>query len=155
MVIRRSPHTTQEKGFTLIELVMAVAIISGSFLSLLYLRTDAVDRAFTYNQDRLVRRLAREKLDEVSFGLEEALEGDLEVPGKSITWAWSAEVMDLSTEEVGPRLLEITLSLEVPTLNSESFDEFVMATRVLVPEDSPMATYAQSSTSMDSLGGGF
>ena len=152
MVIRDPLATTTENGFTLIELVMAVAIISGAFLSLLYLRTDAVDRAFTYNQDRLVRRLAREKLDEVAFGLEEALEGNLEVPGKSVLWPWRSIVMDLSTEETGPRLLEITLILEVPGLDTDSMEEFAIGTRVLVAEDDPLASYAQGNATLGGFG---
>jgi prepilin-type N-terminal cleavage/methylation domain-containing protein len=144
MVIRNFQNTATENGFTLIELVMAVAIISGAFLSLLYLRTDAVDRAFTYNQDRTVRRLAREKLDEVAFGLEDALEGDLEVPGKSVLWPWRSTIMDLSSEQTGPRLLEITLILEIPGLDNEQFEEFAIATRILVAQDDPLATYAES-----------
>lgn len=150
MVIFRKRNTTSENGFTLIELVMAVAIISGSFLSLLYLRTDAVDRAFTYNQDRMIRRLSREKLDEVAFGIEESLEGEIEVPGKSALWPWRTVLTDISTEETGPRLLEITLTMEVPEIDSDSFEEFTFSTRVLVAADHPLTTVAQSNSQFDS-----
>ena len=150
MVKLKNQITGNDNGFTLIELVMAVAIISGSFLSLLYLRTDAVDRAFNYNQDRMVQRLSREKLDEVAFGVEEALAGDLEVPGKCALWPWRAELADISTEELGPRLLEITLILEVPDLDGDSFEEFTISTRVLLPEDHPLSTVAQPSSNFDS-----
>ena len=150
MVKLKNQITGNDNGFTLIELVMAVAIISGSFLSLLYLRTDAVERAFNYNQDRMVQRLSREKLDEVAFGVEEALEGDLEVPGKSALWPWRAELADISTEELGPRLLEITLILEVPDLDGDSVEEITISTRVLLPEDHPLSTVAQPSSNFDS-----
>jgi len=144
-------------GFTLIELVMALAIIGGSFLTLLYMRTDAVDRAFNYNHLRLVERVARESLDEVAFGLSEGLDGMAQLPGSDSTsegWPWSASVTDLSTEETGPRLLEITLTLEYPGPDLISTEEYVLTTRVLVEADDPLATNAQIQNSYPD-GGGF
>jgi prepilin-type N-terminal cleavage/methylation domain-containing protein len=133
-------------GFTLIELVMALAIIGGSFLTLLYMRTDAVDRAFNYNHLRLVERVARESLDEVAFGLSDGLDGMAQLPGSdsaSEGWPWSAIVTDLSTEETGPRLLEITLTLEHPGADLINTEEYVLTTRVLVEADDPLAANSQ------------
>ena len=45
-------NTAGEQGFTLVELVMAVAIISGAFLTILDLRVKALDDAFQYNNQR-------------------------------------------------------------------------------------------------------
>jgi len=146
-----------QDGFTLIELVMALAIIGGSFLTLLYMRTDAVDRAFNYNHLRLVERVARESLDEVAFGLSEGLDGTAQLPGSDSSsdgWPWSAMVTDLSTEETGPRLLEITLTLEYPGPDLISTEEYVLTTRVLVEADDPLAANAQFQNS-DPGGPGF
>jgi prepilin-type N-terminal cleavage/methylation domain-containing protein len=146
-----------QDGFTLIELVMALAIIGGSFLTLLYMRTDAVDRAFNYNHLRLVERVARESLDEVAFGLSEGLDGTAQLPGSDSSsdgWPWSAMVTDLSTEETGPRLLEITLTLEYPGPDLISTEEYVLTTRVLVEADDPLAANAQFQNS-DPGGTGF
>ncbi|MDE0959150.1 MAG: type II secretion system protein [Planctomycetota bacterium] len=157
MVNHDSRMLSARDGFTLIELVMALAIIGGSFLTLLYMRTDAVDRAFNYNHQRLVERVARELLDEAAFGISEGLDGTAQLPGSdssSTGWPWSAIVTDLSTEETGPRLLEITLTLEYPGPDLISSEEYVLTTRVLVDADDPLATNAQTLNSYDN-GAGF
>ena len=53
-------NTAGEHGFTLVELVMAVAIISGAFLTILDLRVKALDDAFQYNNQRLVNLITSE-----------------------------------------------------------------------------------------------
>ena len=151
------PHSNDASGgFTLVELVMAVAILSGAFLSLLFMRTDAVDRAFTYNHQRLVERVGREVLDEVAFGLSDGLEGTAQLPGHpdGTGWPWSATITDISREDVGPRLLEVTLTLEHPGSHIENPEEFVISTRILVAEDDPLAANALIGSQLDS-GSGF
>ena len=71
------------------------------------------------------------------------------MPGKSQLWSWRAELSDISTEEIGPRLLEIRLILEVPDLNNDSYNEKEISTRVLAAEDHPLATFAQSNSGFD------
>ena len=63
MVARPSNPTlpAQNKGFTLVELVMAVAILSGAFLTILDLRVKALDDALQYNNDRIAKRIGRQK----------------------------------------------------------------------------------------------
>ncbi len=150
-------------GFTLVELVMAVAIISGAFLTILDLRVKALDDAFEYNSQRLVNRLARQKLDEVAFGLEENTSGVLEVPGKSSVgeWPWSVEISNESTTDIGPRMLMITLTLEYPSIygspsqdSDEDLDSVTFSTRVLTQEGEALYDYAGQLIDM-TAGGGF
>ena len=103
MVTRR-----KNLGFTLIELVVAVAILSGAFLTLLFLRTSAVDRAASYNRDRMIQRLARQKLDEVAHGIVEDLEGDFEEENRP-EWTYEVQVQNLSQD--GADLLECTITV--------------------------------------------
>jgi prepilin-type N-terminal cleavage/methylation domain-containing protein len=102
-------------GFTLIELVVAVAILSVAFMSLLFLRTSAVDRAASYNRDRMIQRLARQKLDEVAHGIVEDLEGDFEEDNRP-EWTYEVRVQNLSQD--GADLLECTITV----FYSESHD---------------------------------
>ncbi|OUU20053.1 MAG: hypothetical protein CBC13_11215 [Planctomycetia bacterium TMED53] len=150
VTLKDSP--TSDHGFTLVELVMAVAIISGAFLTILDLRVKALDDAFDYNNQRLVNRLAREKLDEVAFGLAENTSGNLEVPGKSSVgdWTWNVEIFDESTTDIGPRTLMVTLTLEYPSVYSgqgsgrdtEEIESVTLSTRVLTQEGDALYDYA-------------
>jgi hypothetical protein len=60
----------------------------------------------------------------------------------------------MSREDVGPRLLEITLTLEHPGSDIENTEEFVISTRILVAEDDPLAANAVIGSQLDS-GSGF
>ena len=153
--------TAADQGFTLVELVMAVAIISGAFLTILDLRVKALDDAFEYNSQRLVNRLARQKLDEIAFGLEENTSGNLEVPGKSSAgdWPWNVEIFNESTTDIGPRVLMITLTLEYPSVygnsgssSDEELASVTFATRVLTQEGDALYDYAGQIIDMTSEG---
>ena len=144
-------NTAADHGFTLVELVMAVAIISGAFLTILDLRVKALDDAFEYNSQRLVNRLARQKLDEIAFGLEENTSGNLEVPGKGDAggWPWNVEIINESTTDIGPRVLMITLTLEYPAVfggsnssSQEDLESVTFSTRVLTQEGEALYDYA-------------
>jgi prepilin-type N-terminal cleavage/methylation domain-containing protein len=154
-----------EHGFTLVELVMAVAIISGAFLTILDLRVKALDDAFQYNSQRLVNRLARQKLDEVAFGLEENTSGNLEVPGRDSVgdWPWNVQIFNESTTDIGPRVLRIDLTLEYPSVygnngldsNSDSGEELesvTLSTRVITQEGDALFEYASQLVDMTSEG---
>lgn len=136
----------RQAGFTLVELVVAVAILGGAFLTLLFLRAEAVDTAFTYNNKREMQRIAREKLDEIAFGIEENLTGELEFFPDA---TWEAQAMQLSAEAVAPFLIEITLDFSYPGLNPEEYEQINISTRVLAEEEDPILQHI----SIDNLGG--
>ena len=77
------------RGFTLVELVLALAIIGSAFLSVLWVRTAAVSRAAEFTRDRKVQRIAQEKLDEVLFGIEQETTGVVE---ELLEGEWEIEV---------------------------------------------------------------
>ena len=128
-----------QAGFTLIELVLAVGLLGGSFLGLLYLRTSAMDRAHEFNQAREVKRVARQKLEEVVYGFEEATDGDIEDRPR---WTWEVQIVSLATTETQYPLLEATLTLHYPGRNQEQEESIEVTTRFFADEDHPLRAYA-------------
>ncbi len=126
-------------GFTLIELVLAVGLMGGAFMSLLFLRTSAISQASKYNLDRKIQRVAQEKLDEVVFGVEEATSGTIE---DEPTWQWEVEVFSLATVETLYPLLECSLTLSYPADESDDGSEYILATRFFADESHPLHEYA-------------
>jgi type II secretory pathway pseudopilin PulG len=140
-------------GFTLIELVLAVGLIGGSFLALLLLRTSAVDRAFKFNLQRKVQRIAQEKLEEVVYGLEPALTGSIEgLPD----WNWEVDVYSLATTESLYPLLECNLVLRYPGDDPDTPAEYRTTTRFFADELHPLREHADvPADSGSTTGGGF
>ncbi len=123
-------------GFTLVELVVAVAILGGAFLSLLYLRSSAVARSTEYNRERLIQRLAQEKLDEVIYELEDDKDGAFE---EQPQWTWRVDVQTISTE--GESLLECTITVTYPTEYQEE-NEYTLSRWFFSDEDHPLRAVA-------------
>ncbi|MGE3165684.1 MAG: prepilin-type N-terminal cleavage/methylation domain-containing protein [Planctomycetota bacterium] len=97
-------------GFTLIELVIALAILSASILTILYLQIDAVEDAGDSVRDRHLQLLAQQKLDDVMFGIEEGYEGTFERdPGIQ----WSVVVNSMGTNPSADQipLVECTITV--------------------------------------------
>ena len=101
----------REQGFTLMELVIAIAVFSTTILTMLYLRLEAIERVRESYETRYLQRLAQEKLDEVMFGVEEALDGEMELD-PNVTWIVDAhEIAGTNREEGEAPLLECTITL--------------------------------------------
>jgi type II secretory pathway pseudopilin PulG len=138
-------------GFTLIELVLAVGLIGGSFLALLLLRGSAIERAHRFNLQRKVQRIAQEKLEEVVYGLEPALTGSIE--GLS-QWDWEVDVLSLATTETLYPLLECNLLLRYPGDDPDTPAEYRVTTRFFADEFHPLREHAGVVGDSDVTGGG-
>lgn len=121
-------------GFTLVELVIAVAILGATVISLLYLRVAALDRVAVAHHQRYLQRIAQQKLDEVMFGIEEALEGTLEtdprvqwrIEGQEIGSTTPPTETDATEVYIEPqRLIEcqVTITFLVPGREGVGEDE--------------------------------
>ena len=145
-------RTTRNAGFTLIELVLAVGLLSTAFMSLLLLKASAMSDAAQYNLDRKIQRVAQEKLDEVVYGLEEATNGTIE---EEPTWQWEIDVFSLATVDTLYPLLECSLTLRYPNDESEEGGEYLLATRFFADENHPLHEFATTDdlNSNDSTGG--
>lgn len=139
-------------GFTLIELVLAVGLIGGSFLTLLLLRASAIERATRFNLQRKVQRIAQEKLEEVVYGLEPALSGGID--GLK-DWDWEVDVYSLATTESRYPLLECNLLLRYPGTDADTPAEYRVTTRFFADELHPLREHADTSGALgESTGGG-
>ncbi len=143
----RTPASTA--AFTLIELVLAVAILGGSFLTLLLVRAQAVNRAGTYNQERRIQRLAQEKLDQVMYGLEEELEGTFENEQQK---TWHVQVQNLGDPDTP--LFACTITVTYPdAADRESEQTYELTSWIFYP--SQESILHASIEQLDTEGRGF
>ncbi|MFN0060397.1 MAG: hypothetical protein ACKVX7_18225 [Planctomycetota bacterium] len=132
-------------AFTLVELVLAIALLSGGFLTMLLLRTETVERAYEYNRTRLVQRLAQEKLDEILYGIETNNQGTFE---EQPEWRWEIKSNLLSSN--GPDLLECSIEVLMPNEETISGEKnYRLSTWFLPDPEHPLALEAAGTTSSD------
>ena len=152
--LHRSVLPRSEAAFTLVELVLAIALLGGTFLGLLYLRVSAVETAARCDLDRRVQRIAQEKLDEVVYGVETMTSGSIDdLEG----WTWEVEVYSPEpTESLFP-LLECNLTLHHPGIDRDEMEDYRVTSRFFADENHPLRQYAdlgtQNSSSSSSTGG--
>lgn len=73
-----------ERGFSLIEVVLAMLILGGAIVTLLEIQDRGIDQATRSRNLRFARMLAQEQLESVVLGLEEGSGGESETyPGLS------------------------------------------------------------------------
>ncbi len=130
---RQHPNldSSREAGFTLVELVLAIAIIVISLTTLLYLRMESMRRAIEYTQMREVQKLAQEKLFDCMYEFEPALAGDFEEQPK---WSWEIEVIPISTNE--EEILEVTILVKYP-VGRDQEEEYRLSTWFRPYEEHP------------------
>ncbi|MEM7263853.1 MAG: type II secretion system protein [Planctomycetota bacterium] len=91
----RGPLSTRSsaRGFTLLELVVAVTILATFILPMLYLIAESRTRAIRYTIERQVRGLAQQKLHDRIHAYEVENMGTFEDDGHP-TWRWEFVDMD-------------------------------------------------------------
>lgn len=75
---KRSGASTRARGFTLLEVMVTLAVIGGALVLVLRNREDAMTNYFQARNANIARNLARELLSEISFKELDALRGKFE-----------------------------------------------------------------------------
>ncbi|MDU9048339.1 MAG: type II secretion system minor pseudopilin GspI [Candidatus Electrothrix sp. Rat3] len=95
---KKSPQT----GFTLLEVMVAVAIIAMSFVSLLGSQSQSISIAGISRFETIAAMLAREKLSELQLtGFEQASNSAGQFEDEFTDYSWQADVRELSEDETG------------------------------------------------------
>ena len=133
------------EGFTLVELLVAVAIFSFSILSLLFLRESALERAHGYTHQRTLQRVSQQILDDVIWGIEEEMSGSIETPLEA---TWRVEVTDVSTND--QPFIDCVLTL---TYNDETGEEqeYTLSQWIYPDEDSPILDEVEKHSELEEL----
>lgn len=109
------------RQFTLIEVMIAIAIIGTTLVSLLTIRNRAIEDIATINDSRILRLLAEKKIAEIEIGVEENDSGDFSDEGyPEFSWEVLKEIIEI-TEGAGVN--ESSEEEEIPLEGEESEEE--------------------------------
>jgi general secretion pathway protein I len=117
------------KGFTLLEVMAAVAIMATALTVLLVERNVAVRRTARTNDRRIASRLAEEKIHEILLGIEQESAGSFEAYP---AFRWSVEEGFESVEREGQEigtLRRIAVTVTFPLRTEEDSVTLVAAVR--------------------------
>ena len=134
-----APCPGDERGFTLLELVLCIAILGTSFLSLLFLKASAIEKAQRFNLERKCQRLAQEKLDEIVYGIEAETAGDFE---EEPTWTWEVEIFSLANSDTLYPLLQASITVVYIVDENLDPEEYILDTRFFADVEHPLHEYA-------------
>ncbi|MHC4779865.1 MAG: prepilin-type N-terminal cleavage/methylation domain-containing protein [Planctomycetota bacterium] len=108
-----------DRGFTLLEVMAAVAIMAVALTVLLVERNVAVRRTAHTNDRRIACRLAEEKLNEILLGIEEGTAGEFDdVPNFRWSAQESLEAIERDGQEQG-NLRRVSVTVAFPLRNAE------------------------------------
>jgi prepilin-type N-terminal cleavage/methylation domain-containing protein len=133
--------TDRRRGFTLVELVLALAILGFALTYLVFLRMDAVRKVTTVVEEREVRRLVQETLEQkmaefLSNELEEIAGEFPDRPGWY--WEWLDPLDPLNVIQEGEEyLLACTVRITYPDPDEPELEERTaeMTTWILPTEE--------------------
>ena len=117
-----SPRARRSRGFTLIEVLVALAIVTVGMAALLSALSSSADSA-SYQRDKTFAEwVALNRLEEVRLALQRPTkgksDGDVELAGRK--WKWSQEVLE--TEVKGIMRVDVSVrELNVPGANENSW----------------------------------
>ncbi|MEM7165674.1 MAG: prepilin-type N-terminal cleavage/methylation domain-containing protein [Planctomycetota bacterium] len=143
---------SHQSGFTLMELVIAVAVFSTTILTMLYLRVEALERVKDSWETRYLQRLAQEKLDEVMFGVDDALDGEFEEDPRVLWTVDAHEIAGTSREEGEAPLVECTITLTYAPSERTEPREYTL-TSWFFPQPESLLLEQIGLDEMDSIGG--
>ena len=110
--MRQGGRQRAARGFTLLEIIVAVTILAVFLLPMMLIISEAKIRAIRYTIQREVRDLAQRKLFDHIHYYEMASEGDFSLEGHP-EWRWQVEPPEMlgGSEQV---LLQYTIQLRIP-----------------------------------------
>ncbi len=80
----------RKRGFTLVEVIVALGIAAGALILLVTANQESLRRSVRSSEDLRLNRLLEAKLDELRLGIERASQGSFEeLPG--VTWRMERE----------------------------------------------------------------
>jgi general secretion pathway protein I len=99
---KKSRKKTSQTGFTLLEVMVAVAIIAMTFVSLLGSQSQSISIADISRFETTAAMLAREKLTQLQLaGFSEAGNSSGQFEDEFADYSWQTQVRELSEDETG------------------------------------------------------
>ena len=95
----------KQKGFSLLEVMVALAILAFGITSLLIIRNRAFDQAGYAIRSRRISLLLEQKMAEISVGQEEDGEGDFTEQGYE-EYTWEAEIVEEEIVHSDPEVID-------------------------------------------------
>ena len=139
---------SSSSGFTLIELVLALSILATAGLSIQYLSTEAVQRTREFTLNSKMQRMARQKLDEIVYGIEQEISGTFEKQNQ-MSWEFSASTMEAPQYETDLSFVECRLVLTFEPDETKDPETMEFQTWVFVPQNDPLLELAEQAANIE------
>jgi general secretion pathway protein I len=132
----------QKQGFTLLEVMIAVAVIAMSFTALLSAQSQSLSIAARSRFESAAALLARQKLAELELsGFDSLSSGSGDFEDDFAAYRWQTEVTDLTEDEVGIKGSGGMLKLIELTVSRDEKEQFsvrtVMMAKIEPSEEQP------------------